>query len=203
MAVCMCPLQLRGFLAPGTSSTAQQTGSGTHLFMWICSPKEVTLLAGAAIRSIHDLVQARTASQASLWLSWLREAKPFDLQLPCPHGRRAFLHRFTPHEGIGSGSLAPLSAPNTALSLPSGLALATATCRFSSDPHFPMDNSFEEGPALYWDVKVGFETHLRAGWGWQLYTAAPETRRALSETRGVLTLSTHHLGLPKPFLSTI
>lgn len=53
-----------------------------------------------------------------------------------------------------------------------------------------MDNSSEEAPALYWDIRVGFETHLQVGWGWQLYTVVPETRGVLSETRGVLALST-------------
>lgn len=84
-----------------------------------------------------------------------------------------------------------------------GLALATETSRFSSDSHLPMDNSSEEARALYWDVRMGFETHLQVGWGLQLYTVVSETRRVLSETRGVLALSTHHLDLHKTFLSTI
>lgn len=64
MAVCMCHLQLRSFLCSWQQLLTQQTGSGTTLLVWICFPKAVAL-AQAAIRSIHDLVQARTASQAS------------------------------------------------------------------------------------------------------------------------------------------
>lgn len=137
--MCVCVTSSSGASsAPGSSSSDSKQVLAQPCLCGFVFPEQSALLrlpSGASMTWCRQGQQARLPSGSA-------DSRRQSLQLPCPHGRHIFnkiinLHRFIPHEGIGRVSPAPLSAPNTTLSLPLGLALAAAPSKFSSAPHFP------------------------------------------------------------------